>query len=249
MLDGFWAALAQPSSHPLIVWESIPDFSQLPALSNASAGADYSLLTVQSSSCRTPCAASGICTSSGTCDCPHNFQGGPSCEQCTSGFFGPTCESMQYFTFHVPHYMQLIIIAICDLECPAGCPHCDDGISGTGICVNHTQQNPPWFCNCSMGYCDSSGKCTCLPGWATDTTFQSKQCGTCAKGFFLTESGRCAPCGQGCAQCTDISGACTACEHGLDYMIGNPATCTSPPPCDFGYIDSSGKCAQYVDPA
>ncbi|KAG2356313.1 hypothetical protein BDR07DRAFT_1339973 [Suillus spraguei] len=118
----------------VILWNSIPDVSQLPA----SASGSLSLLNLQSSSCSPVCSGDGICSSSGTCQCPSGFTGS-SCEACSSGFFGPECQA-----------------------CPSGCTSCDDGISGTGRCLVPVVSNLPSSCNCINGKCGANGQCTCL---------------------------------------------------------------------------------------
>jgi EGF-like domain len=145
----------------VILWNSIPDVSQLPA----SASGSLSLLNLQSSSCSPVCSGDGICSSSGTCQCPSGFTGS-SCEACSSGFFGPECQA-----------------------CPSGCTSCDDGISGTGRCLVPVVSNLPSSCNCINGECGANGQCTCLSGWTSASN--GTQCAACAAGFFLATNGNC----------------------------------------------------------
>lgn len=157
-----WAALEVGSGSTLIVWSSIPDFSQLPP--TASSGS-FSLLDIQSGACSPPCAGAGVCSLSGTCTCPTGFTG-QSCETCADGFFGPDC-----------------------LPCPADCETCDSGPTGTGKCLVPAVANAPSTCNCLNGVCGSNGSCTCNAGWTAASN--GTACAACAKGFFLSSSGNC----------------------------------------------------------
>ena len=145
----------------MIFWDSVPDVSQLPS----GASALSQLLDIQSSACSPPCAGAGVCTASGTCVCPTGFNG-TSCETCAPGFFGPTCQA-----------------------CPADCASCDDGMTGTGRCLEPVIQNLPSTCNCLNGSCGSNGQCTCIPGWTTADN--GTACAKCADGFFLNSDGSC----------------------------------------------------------
>jgi hypothetical protein len=156
-----WAAVSAGSNSRVVLWNSVPDVSQLPA----SASGSLSLLNLQSSSCSPACSGNGICSSSGTCQCQSGFTGS-SCESCSSGFFGPECKA-----------------------CPSGCTSCDDGISGTGRCLVPVVSNLPSSCNCINGECGSNGQCTCLAGWTSASN--GTQCAACAAGFFLDTNGNC----------------------------------------------------------
>ena len=155
-----WIAVSNDNRR-LILWDSVPDISQLP-----STGA-LSLLDVQSSSCSPPCSGGGVCSGSGTCTCPTGFTGS-ACESCGDGFFGPTCE-----------------------PCPDGCSNCDQGMSGSGRCLTPTAEpdDLPAKCNCLNGLCGSDGQCTCNSGWTTSDN--GTACAKCAPGFFLSMTGDC----------------------------------------------------------
>ena len=58
-----WAALTS-SNRRIIVWDSIPDFVQLPL---SSVGGSLSLTEIQSMACSSPCASTGTCLASGQC--------------------------------------------------------------------------------------------------------------------------------------------------------------------------------------
>ena len=156
-----WAAMNSSNNSPFIVWESIPDISQLPASNLGS----LSLTQLQSSACSPICASSGVCTTAGTCKCASGFTG-TSCESCAPGFFGSKCQ-----------------------PCPSNCTTCDDGTTGTGICLKPVISNNPSNCNCLNGVCGSNGQCTCNAGFTTASN--GTACATCSPGFFLTSSGDC----------------------------------------------------------
>ena len=156
-----WAALNSSSNNLFIVWDSIPDVSQLPASNLGS----LSLTELQSSACNPSCASSGVCTTTGTCKCASGFTG-TSCESCASGFFGPKCQ-----------------------PCPTNCTNCDDGITGSGVCLQLAVANNPSNCNCLNGVCGSNGQCSCNAGFTTASN--GTACATCSPGFFLTSTGDC----------------------------------------------------------
>ena len=133
-----WVAVSS-NNQRIILWDSIPDVSQLPSPGS------LSLLDIQSTACSPPCSASGICSTSGKCACPTGFNG-TSCESCANGFFGPTCQ-----------------------PCPQNCSDCDQGISGSGQCLSPITEVLPSSCNCLNGICGSNGQCTCNIGWTTST--------------------------------------------------------------------------------
>ena len=160
LAPGVWAALQAESSR-IILWSSVPDLSQLPIGSATS----LSIADLESSACSPPCSGSGICSATGTCQCPQGFTGA-SCESCASSFFGFECQ-----------------------PCPSGCTSCDDGINGSGLCLKPVIQNPPSSCNCLNGVCGSNGQCTCNPGFTTAAN--GTACASCSSGLFLTSSGDC----------------------------------------------------------
>ncbi|RDX41022.1 hypothetical protein OH76DRAFT_257034 [Lentinus brumalis] len=191
-----WAAISSGSSGDRVIfWDSVPDVSQLPS----GASALSQLLDIQSSTCSPPCAGAGVCSASGTCVCPTGFNG-TSCETCSPGFFGPTCQA-----------------------CPAGCGSCDDGMTGTGRCLEPVIQNLPSTCNCLNGACGSSGQCTCIPGWTTADN--GTACAKCADGFFLNSDGSCEVCSLGCTQCADGSGDCISCKSGFTQNANDRTQC------------------------
>ncbi|KAI1791555.1 insulin-like growth factor binding protein [Ganoderma leucocontextum] len=152
-----------------------------------------------SSACSPPCAGAGVCSASGQCVCPTGFNG-TSCETCTPGFFGPSCQA-----------------------CPADCAKCDDGMTGTGRCIEPVIQNLPSTCNCENGLCGSNGQCTCSPGWTTASN--GTACAKCADGFFLSSDGNCEVCSLGCTQCADSSGDCITCKSGFTQNANDRTQC------------------------
>lgn len=236
-----WVAVKSGSNNRLILWDSIPDMTQLPTTTTSSSG--MSLHDMQSSSCSPPCAGSGICSAQGTCTCPTGFNG-TSCETCASGFFGPTCQ-----------------------PCPAGCTKCDDGIAGSGRCLILTVTNPPSSCNCVNGECGANGQCTCLPGWTSASN--GSACSKCTTGFFQDSTGNCqgaflflplgcpllmgrfflVACQLGCSQCADQTGDCISCASGFTQDPSDATKCDATPQtsssgaaCPDGSFSNSGTC-------
>ncbi|OCH88251.1 hypothetical protein OBBRIDRAFT_693337, partial [Obba rivulosa] len=223
LASNVWAALAPSggsSNDRVIFWDSSPDVSQLP--SSISSGS-LSLLDIQSASCSPPCSGAGLCSASGTCTCPPGFTG-ESCESCASGFFGPTCQA-----------------------CPSDCETCDQGISGSGRCLQPIVSNAPSTCNCVNGQCGSNGQCSCITGWTTADN--GTACAKCASGFFLDSSGNCEVCNLGCQQCADGSGDCVTCESGFTQNANDPTSCvatqsttSSGTVCPDGSFSSGSNC-------
>ncbi|VDB84516.1 unnamed protein product [Peniophora sp. CBMAI 1063] len=194
--DGVWLAVkAGTSQSRMILWDSIPDTSQINGLTS------LTLVDMQSSSCSTPCSSAGLCTTSGKCSCPTGFTG-ESCETCAPGFFGPTCQA-----------------------CPANCTSCDEGISGSGRCLTPIVSNPPSSCNCLNGQCQSNGQCTCNSGWtaASNGTAcaacaagffldSNGDCSKCELGCDQCESGSgiCTACASGFTQDANDRTKCNA---------------------------------------
>lgn len=234
-----WIALKTGSTDRVIVWDAIPDVGQLPQSDQG----PLSLLDIQSSSCTPGCSASGVCTSSGTCQCSAGFTG-VSCESCSSGFFGPKCQA-----------------------CPANCKTCDDGVNGSGRCLKPAVANDPTSCNCTNGVCGSNGQCTCSVGFTTGDN--GTLCSKCSPGFFLTSSGDCqsmspssfrlfipflidiiSVCNSGCAQCQDGAGSCSTCKSGFSTDANDKTRCNPAPQtasggtvCPDGSFGAGASCS------
>ncbi|KDQ18608.1 hypothetical protein BOTBODRAFT_28987 [Botryobasidium botryosum FD-172 SS1] len=226
--QGVWAVLgASGSGDRVVLWSSVSDLSQLPSSSLSSNS--LSLLNLQSSSCSTPCSSHGSCSpSSSTCTCPPNFAG-TACESCAKGFFGPNCQA-----------------------CPANCPSCDDGPTGSGRCLGAIASDPPSSCNCQNGVCGTGGSCACNAGWtsppgATSTagSTNSTQCSVCAPGFSSDGAGNCSACSLNCLSCTS-GGTCSQCRPGFSPDPAAPANCIVTPAnsCTDGqFANPAGGCA------
>ncbi|KIL62256.1 hypothetical protein M378DRAFT_81478, partial [Amanita muscaria Koide BX008] len=203
---GVWAAV-KAGTNRFVLWDSIPDLSQLPI----SATTALSLSDLESNACSPPCSGSGVCTAAGTCQCPQGFTGS-SCESCATGFFGPHCQS-----------------------CPSNCTRCDDGINGSGLCLLPITKNAPSSCNCLNGLCGSDGQCACNPGFTKADN--GTACAKCSPGFFLTSDGNCQGnadgvvrlvCQLACVSCADGSGQCTQCQSGFSLNNADHTKCNPP---------------------
>lgn len=146
---------SKDNSSRVIIWASAIDSSALPF----PAGTDQ-IIDIQVGGCPEPCSGAGTCSldsGSPVCKCPDGFNG-TQCEICDEGFFGPNCQ-----------------------PCPENCKTCDQGISGSGLCLVPAPPNPD--CQCRNGECDSDGKCICLPGWGSSNN--GTECAQCRQGFYL----------------------------------------------------------------
>ncbi|KAH9948122.1 insulin-like growth factor binding protein [Amylocystis lapponica] len=222
LASNVWVAMsAGTSNNRVVLWNSVPDTSQLPA---SALSGSLTLLGMQSSACSPACAGAGVCSTNGTCVCPTGFTGS-SCETCASGFFGPTCQ-----------------------PCPAGCKDYDQGISGTGKCLVAIVSNPPSSCNCVNGVCGSNGQCTCNAGWTGASN--GTACSQCAPGFFLDSSGNCDACQLGCTECAASTGDCITCKSGFTQnandatsCIASQATTSGGTVCPDGSFSNGTACA------
>ncbi|KAG5639183.1 hypothetical protein H0H81_006087 [Sphagnurus paluster] len=210
--NNVWVAVTSGPNR-LVLWDAIPDLAQLPTgMLNS-----LSLLDMQSSVCSPACSGSSVCSGSGVCTCPMGFNG-TSCESCASGFFGPICQ-----------------------KCPANCATCDDGISGSGICLKPQVTNAPATCNCLNGQCGSNGQCACNPGWTTADN--GVACAKCAPGFFQTSTGDCkGPSFNQCSSCPSdrpvlSNGRCLPTCSRSQYFDPATSSCQT---CDSSCSSCSG---------
>lgn len=213
LASNIWALFRTSSNDRVVLWDSTPDISQLP-LSNSS----LSLIEVQSTKCSTPCSSSSICSPEGKCICPPNFTGA-ACEQCAAGFFGPTCQ-----------------------PCPSsdGCKKCDEGITGSGRCLEVDSPTALQTCNCRNGQCNSSGGCDCNPGWTTASSGVS--CSKCTTGFFSDSSENCRVCPLGCTACSDGQGFCTSCIAGFTLDASRGTCSPANVKCPDGFFGNGDNC-------
>ena len=229
MSSNIWVAVTTGGSNRIILWDSVPDVSQLPEI------ASMSLSAIESNACSPPCSSSGVCSASGQCTCPPGFSGS-SCETCATGFFGPSCQA-----------------------CPTGCATCDDGISGTGRCLSSTSANASSACNCLNGICGANGQCACNAGWTTasngtqcascapgffldgngDCSVCQLGCQQCADG-----SGICVACKQGFTQDANDRTKCDAVQSvtssGTVCPDGSFSSGTTCQPCSPSCSTCSG---------
>lgn len=152
-------------STTIIIWDSVPNFYFLSL--PGSPGTTYSITSIQSAVCSPSCTSAGTCDKySPVCICPKGFTGAQ-CQSCAKGFFGPTCQA-----------------------CPSNCKTCDDGMSGSGLCLVPASTTPK--CKCENAICGGSngeGACTCLPGWGPANN--GTACAQCLQGFYLASNGGC----------------------------------------------------------
>ncbi|KIY48194.1 growth factor receptor domain-containing protein, partial [Fistulina hepatica ATCC 64428] len=214
-----WLAISAGTSDRLIVWESIPDVSQLPS----GLDSNFTLIDMESSACSPACSSAGICNTNGTCSCAAGFTGS-SCQSCESNHYGQSC-----------------------LACPTDCSDCDDGITGTGRCLQYNVTDLPSSCDCVNGECQSDGSCTCLPGWKAASNGTS--CATCEEGYYLTTTGDCSVCNLGCETCADSTGKCAKCEDGWTMDSSDETECDANEQtnsdgsvCPDGSYDKNGTC-------
>ncbi|KAI5479323.1 hypothetical protein MNV49_003841 [Pseudohyphozyma bogoriensis] len=124
---------------------------------------------------------------------------------CATGLFGKTCEA-----------------------CPAGCTDCDDGITGTGMCLTTNTTTTAAVCNCANGVCASNSTtatCSCNAGWATASN--GTQCAACASGYYMSSGGDCLACDPSCESCSSPSGTCLTCQSGLQPDSTDGTKCTT----------------------
>ncbi|BGP45884.1 hypothetical protein JCM10450v2_001719 [Rhodotorula kratochvilovae] len=200
-----WAVvqLANDKSSRLVVWDSIADIGEI---KGGTGSGGVNVVSVQARGCSTPCSSGGVCTGNGTCACFDGFTGA-TCSTCATGFFGKTCEA-----------------------CPAGCGKCDDGITGTGLCLDAPVTNItlPSACNCANGICASnstSATCECSAGWTRASN--GTQCAACATGYYMSAGGDCLACDPSCASCSSPSGTCLTCQSGLQPLSTDATKCTT----------------------
>ncbi|KAL8277969.1 hypothetical protein RQP46_009601 [Phenoliferia psychrophenolica] len=188
------------SGSRVVAWEGVADVGNMAAGSGG-----VTVVGLQSSSCSTPCASGGVCMANSTCACQPGFTGA-TCNACSTGFFGKTCSA-----------------------CPAGCTTCDDGITGSGVCLDSAKNSTTAaVCNCINGVCagsSSSSTCACNAGWAAAAN--GTQCAACATGYFASASGDCLACDPSCATCSGTTGTCLTCQGALAPSSTDATKCVT----------------------
>ncbi|GAA5891563.1 hypothetical protein JCM5296_004259 [Sporobolomyces johnsonii] len=200
-----WAILSvgsSSSSSRIVAWDSIPDIGAI----NGGGSSVAQVVEIQGAGCATPCASGGTCLGNGTCACAAGWTGN-TCNACATGFYGRSCEA-----------------------CPAGCTNCDDGITGSGLCLDATATNITLAsdCNCINGVCASNSTtatCSCNAGWSKAAN--GTQCAACASGYYMTSSGDCLACDPSCESCSSPSGTCLTCQTGLQPLSTDATQCTT----------------------
>ncbi|GAA5925854.1 hypothetical protein JCM1841_006338 [Sporobolomyces salmonicolor] len=200
-----WAILSvgsSSSSSRIVAWDSIPDIGAI----NGGASSGAQVVEIQGAGCATPCASGGTCLGNGTCACAVGWTG-DTCNACAPGFYGRSCAA-----------------------CPVGCTSCDDGITGSGLCLDATATNITLAsdCNCINGVCASNlttAICLCSAGWSKAAN--GTQCAACANGYYMTSSGDCLACDPSCESCSSPSGTCLTCQAGLEPLSTDATKCTT----------------------
>ncbi|GAA5958172.1 hypothetical protein JCM3765_002837 [Sporobolomyces pararoseus] len=196
----------------LIVWDSIPDIGAL-GIPPSSSSSKAELLELVNDGCNSQgCSQTGgFCSSensTSTCVCKLGWTGN-SCSECLPGRFGKQCE-------------------ICQTN---GCKKCDDGLTGSGICLDEINSEKvilPSSCNCINGICQgnsTSSVCDCNAGWTRASN--GTQCAACSTGYYLSSSGDCLACDSSCAECSSPSGTCQTCQLGLQPLSSSSTACTT----------------------
>lgn len=132
--DNVWAILqvGGSSGSRVVAWDGVADVGNMVGGSGG-----VSVVSIQGTGCSTPCASGGVCAANSTCACSPGFSGATCsaswlftnlktiaeltsalADACAEGFFGKTCDA-----------------------CPTGCANCDDGITGSGRCLDSTAAN------------------------------------------------------------------------------------------------------------
>ncbi|TFK34913.1 insulin-like growth factor binding protein [Crucibulum laeve] len=242
--NNVWAAVSVGSNQRIVLWDSVPDVSQLPS-------SPLSLLDIQSSACSPACAGAGICSAEGVCTCPPGFNG-TSCESCGPGFFGPTCQACPKDCTTCDEGISgtgRCLVPVIPNE-PSTC-NCLNGACGdNGQCTCNagwtTSDNGTACAKCASGFfLTSAGDCQVCQFGCSECADTSGSCTSCKKGFTRNSSDQskcdalppassdgeacpsntfgdginCTACSSSCATCKGpTSNDCTACATG-SYMF------------------------------
>ncbi|GAA6025321.1 hypothetical protein JCM11491_000389 [Sporobolomyces phaffii] len=206
VLDRTSYAVLKFDSNTVVVWDSVPDVLNLGIPSTETTLVEsHSTDPACPARCAT-CSQNATAATTPTCQCEPGWTG-PACDACLANYFGPSC-----------------------LACPAGCTECDDGLTGTGLCLEKAPlvATSPSLCNCVSGVCQgnsTSATCDCNAGWTRASN--GTQCSTCAPGYYLASTGDCQACDPSCETCTAPAGVCQTCRDGLQPVSSDPTRCTT----------------------
>ena len=128
-----------------------------------------------------------------------------STDSCASGYFGTSCTT-----------------------CASDCATCDDGITGSGLCLDTIAVTDASACDCVNGICSGDADdvaCSCNAGWYTAAN--GTQCAACAEGYYETAAGDCRACDASCAACSAPSGICVTCKGGLAASAADSTACVT----------------------
>ncbi|KAG2087851.1 growth factor receptor domain-containing protein [Suillus cothurnatus] len=217
-----WAAVSAGSNSRVVLWNSVPDVSQLPA----SASGSLSLLNLQSSSCSPACSGMASAPLLGRGQCQSGFTGS-SCESCSSGFFGPECKACPSGCTS----WRCLVPVVSNLPSSCNCINGECGSNGQCTCLAGwtSASNGTQCAACAAGFfLDTNGNCEICQLGCQQCADGTGDCITCASGFTqdgndrtkcdaipqTTSNGTACPdgsygAGSACAVCSPLCTTCT----------------------------------------
>ncbi|KAI0263732.1 hypothetical protein BC834DRAFT_924820 [Gloeopeniophorella convolvens] len=245
------------ASNRIVIWDSVPDMSQLPGLTS------LSLSDIQSNACSPQCSGAGICSASGQF-CASGFFGS-SCQACPAGcskwMTGSPCSCNAGWTT-ASNGTQCASCAPgffldgngnCAV-CQLGCQQCADG---SGICVackqGFTQDaNDRTKCDAVQSITNTGTQCTTcqlccpskctscgIPNFSAASTINELQCKGCLPGFVLSNGSCVESCPSGTFLSPQDNLTCTACSSQCGTCAGAADFCLT---CNGNQLASGGKC-------
>ncbi|KAG1736888.1 insulin-like growth factor binding protein [Suillus paluster] len=209
-----WAAVSAGSNSRVILWNSIPDVSQLPA----SASGSLSLLNLQSTSCSPPCFR----------EWRFGFTGS-SCESCATGFFGPTCQPCPSGCTScdggISGTGRCLVPVVNNLPSSCNCINGQCGSNGQCTCITGwtSASNGTQCSACASGFfLDTNGNCEICQLGCQQCADSSGDCITCKSGFTQDANDR-----TKCDATSQTTSTGTICPDG-SYSAGSSCAACSP---------------------